>query len=124
MHTGIAGVHVRGGMSTMRCKGCIRTGWKSLLRHVQEVQEIREGYTFKFRFSNYLIRRLADYAAFESRHGSSLSFTLHIKPHNCEMWFFQVRGTTGEKERIRMVYLPLQASEALYNSHIDASREH
>src|SRR5262245_34548953 len=107
-------------MSIMQCKDCIGRGWRSLLRHVQEVQEIDNGYAFKFRFSNHLIGRLADYAAFESRHGSSLSFTLHVRHHNCEMWF-QVRGTTGEKERIRSAYILPQGNQALCNGH-SASR--
>src|SRR5262245_15156381 len=98
-------------MSMMRCKECIGTGWRSLLRQVQEVQEIDSGYAFKFRFSNHLIRRLSDYAAFESRHGSPLTFTLSVKPCDGEMWF-QV-GPAGKKERIRTVYLPLQRNHAL-----------
>jgi len=79
---------------------------------VEEVQEIDEGYAFKFRFSNHLIGRLADYAAFESRHGSSLSFTLHVRHYNCEMWF-QVRGPACVKERIRTAYIPPQGNQAL-----------
>ena len=98
-------------MAMVRCSFCIKTGWKSLLRHVQEVQEIDEGYVFKFRFSNHLIGRLADYAAFENRHGSSLFFTLRVKPLDDQMWF-QVCGTTCEKERIRTLYVPLQGNQA------------
>jgi len=99
-------------MSMVRCSFCIRRGWRSLFRHVEEVQEIDEGYAFKFRLSNHLIGRLADYAAFESRHGSSLTFTLRVKPLDGQMWF-QVRGPAGVKERIRTAYIPPQGNQAL-----------
>ena len=79
---------------------------------MEEVQEIDEGYAFKFRLSNHLIGRLADYAAFESRHGSSLTFTLRVKPLDGQMWF-QVRGPAGVKERIRTAYIPPQGNQAL-----------
>jgi hypothetical protein len=96
-------------MSMIRCSFCIGRGWKILFKHVQAVQDIDEGYAFKFRFSNHLIRRLADYADFENRHGSPLTFTLRVKPCDGEMWF-QVRGPAGEKERIRTVYIPLRGN--------------
>src|SRR5262249_11164441 len=106
-------------MSMIQCKDCVGRGWRSLLRYVQEVQEIDSGYAFKFRFSKHLIRRLSDYAAFESRHRSPLTFTLNVKPCDGEMWF-QV-GPAGEKERIRSAYLPPQGNQALCNGH-SASR--
>src|SRR5262245_7309406 len=100
----------------MQCKFCIGSGWRSLLRHVLEVHEIDEGYAFKFRLSNHLIRRISDYTDFEKQHGSSLIFTLHVKPHDGEMWF-RVCGSVGEKERIRTVYVPLQVNQVFCNGH-------
>ena len=107
----------------MRCEVCLGAGWKSLLKHVQEVQEVNDGYTFKFRFSNLLIGRLADYAAFESRHGSSLTFTLRVKPRDGEMWF-QVCGPPAEKQRIRTLYIPLQLDQATGCRFPHASHRH
>ena len=95
-------------MSMTRCSFCIGRGWRSLFKHVEAIQEIDEGYAFKFRRSNRLTRRIVDYACFESRHASRLTFTLTIESPDGGLWL-QVRGPVGEKERIRTVYVAVRS---------------
>jgi hypothetical protein len=97
-------------MSMVQCSFCVGRGWSSLFRHVEAIQEIDEGYAFKFPRSNRLIRRIVDYAAFESRHGSPHTFTLRVGSRDGDVWF-QVRGPAGEKERIRALYVSVRSNQ-------------
>lgn len=79
----------------------------SLFKYVAEIQEIEDGYAFKFRRSELLIRRIADYIVFEGQHSSHLTFVLVTEPNGGVLWL-QVRGPEGEKELIRTAYTTLQ----------------
>lgn len=75
----------------------------SLFKYVAEIQEIEDGYAFKFRRSELLIRRIADYILFEGQHSPQLTFALVAEPNGGALWL-QVRGLESEKERIRTAY--------------------
>ncbi len=47
-----------------------------LLEHVEEIQEMDDGYAFKFDWSENTIRRVADYILFEGRNSPQLTFTI------------------------------------------------
>ncbi|MBC7837236.1 MAG: hypothetical protein H7Y39_01130 [Nitrospiraceae bacterium] len=75
----------------------------SLFKYVAEIQEIEDGYAFKFRRSELLIRRIADYIVFEGQHSLQLMFMLVSEPKDGAVWL-QVRGPESEKEHIRTSY--------------------
>jgi hypothetical protein len=79
----------------------------SLFKYVAEIQEIEGGYAFKFRRSELLIRRIADYIMFEGQHSPQLMFVLVSEPNDGAVWL-QVRGSESEKEHIRTAYMPHQ----------------
>lgn len=79
----------------------------SLFKYVAEIQEIEDGYAFKFRRSELLIRRIADYIVFEGQHSPHLTFLLVPEPNSGVLWL-QVRGQESEKESIRTAYTTLQ----------------
>jgi len=79
----------------------------SLFKYVGEIQELRDGYAFKFRRSELLIRRIADYIVFEGQHTPQLTFVLVAESNAGALWL-QVRGSESEKEHIRAVYATLR----------------
>ena len=78
----------------------------SLFKYVAEVQEIDGGYAFKFRRSELLTRRIADYIVFEGQHSPQLTFVLVAEPNGGALWL-QVRGSEIEKQQIRIAYTAL-----------------
>lgn len=78
-----------------------------LFKYVAEIQEVEDGYAFKFRRSELLIRRIADYILFEGQHSPQLMFVLVSEPNDGAVWL-QVRGGESEKEHIRTAYMPHQ----------------
>lgn len=80
-----------------------------LLTDVVEVRALEDGYAFKFRRVERLIRRLADYILFESGQSPWLTFVLTAESKGGWLWL-EVRGSDGEKERIRAVYGPFLMS--------------
>jgi hypothetical protein len=74
-----------------------------LFKYVSDIQEIEDGYAFKFRRSELLIRRIADYIVFEGQHSPKLTFTLVAESNEGPLWL-QVRGSESEKEHIRAAY--------------------
>ena len=79
----------------------------SLFKYVAEIQEFEDGYAFKFRRSELLIRRIADYIVFEGQHSPHLKFVLVTEPNGSVLWL-QVRGLESEKEFNRTAYMTLQ----------------
>ena len=79
----------------------------SLFKYVAEDQEIDDGYVFKFRRSELLIRRIADDIMFEGQHSPQLTFVLVAEPNGDVLWL-HVRGPESEKNHIRAAYIPLQ----------------
>jgi hypothetical protein len=77
-----------------------------LFKHVAEIHEIEDGYAFRFKRSDLLARRIADYLLFEGQHSPQLSFMLIVEPNGGPLWL-EVRGMEGDKERIRAAYAPL-----------------
>ena len=77
-----------------------------LFKYVAEVQDIGDGYAFRFRRSDLLTRRIADYLLFEGQHSPQLSFMLIVEPNRGPFWL-EVRGMEGDKERIRATYAPI-----------------
>lgn len=75
----------------------------SLFKYGTEIREIEGGYAFKFRRSELLIRRIADYLVFEGQHSPQLTFVLVTEPNDGAVWL-QVRGSEIEKEHIRSAY--------------------
>ncbi len=67
-----------------------------LLNSIDEIQEIEQGYAFKFRRSESLARRIADYLLFEAVNSPQLSFVLVVEPNEGGLWL-QIRGP--EKSR-------------------------
>jgi len=80
----------------------------SLFKYVAEIQELDDGYAFKFRRSELLIRRIADYIVFEGQHSPQLRFVLIAEPAGGVLWL-QVRGSESEKPHIRTVYPTIQS---------------
>ena len=79
----------------------------SLFKYVAELQELDDGYAFKFRRSELLIRRIADYIVFEGQHSPQLTFVLVAGPEGGVLWL-QIRGSESEKPHIRTVYPTIQ----------------
>ena len=80
-----------------------------LFKHVAEVQEIEDGYAFRFKRSDLLARRIADYLLFEGEHSPQLSFTFIVESNGGAFWL-QVRGPEGAKDQIRTAYVPCQTA--------------
>lgn len=78
-----------------------------LFKYVAEIQELADGYAFKFRRSELLIRRIADYILFEGQYSPQLTFMFVAEPNGGVLWL-QVRGLESEKEYIRTAYTTLQ----------------
>lgn len=74
-----------------------------LFKYVADIQDIEDGYAFKFRRSELLIRRIADYIVFEEQYSPQLMFVLVSEPNDGAVWL-QVRGSESEKEHIRTAY--------------------
>jgi hypothetical protein len=77
----------------------------SLFKYVTEVQDIEDGYAFRFKRSELLTRRVADYLLFESQHSPHLTFMFIVEPDDGALWL-QVRGPEGGKDRMRAAYAP------------------
>ena len=75
----------------------------ALFKYMAEIQEIEAGYAFKFRRSELLIRRIAEYIVFEGQHSPQLMFALIADPDGGALWL-QIRGLETEKEHIRSAY--------------------
>lgn len=75
----------------------------ALFKYMAEIQEIESGYAFKFRRSELLIRRIAEYIVFEGQHSPQLMFALIAEPDGGALWL-QIRGLETEKEHIRSAY--------------------
>ena len=75
-----------------------------LFKYVAEVQDIEDGYAFKFRRLDLLIRRIAEYIVFEGQHSPQLMFVFVSEPNDGAVWL-QVRGSESEKEHIRVAYM-------------------
>ena len=75
----------------------------ALFKYMAEIQEIEGGYAFKFRRSELLIRRIADYILFEGQHSRQLTFVLVAESNDGAVWL-QIRGSDSEKEHIRTAY--------------------
>lgn len=75
----------------------------ALFKYMAEIQEIEGGYAFKFRRSELLIRRIADYIVLEGQYSPQLMFVLVSEPNDGAVWL-QVRGSESEKEHIRTAY--------------------
>jgi len=86
-----------------------------LFKHVAEVLEIEDGYAFRFKRSDLLTRRIADYLLFEGQHSPQLSFMLIVEPNSGPLWL-EVRGMEGDKERIRAAYAPLHSVGVRFSS--------
>ena len=78
-----------------------------LFKYMAEIQELEDGYAFKFRRSELLVRRIADYIMFEGQHSPQLTFALVSEPNGSVLWL-QVRGSESEKQHIRTDYTTLQ----------------
>ena len=79
----------------------------SLYTYVAEIQEFEDGYAFKFRQSEQLVRRIADYIVFEGQHSPQLAFIL-VAEQDGGALSLQVRGPESEKKLIRTTYTTLQ----------------
>lgn len=79
----------------------------SFFKYMAEIQELEDGYAFKFRRSELLVRRIADYIVFEGQHSPQLTFALVAEPNGGPLWL-EVRGLETEKEHIRSAYITHQ----------------
>jgi hypothetical protein len=77
-----------------------------LFKYMAEIQELEDGYAFKFRRSELLIRCITDYILFEGQHSPQLTFALVAEPKSDALWL-QVRGLKSEKEHLRTAYTTL-----------------
>jgi hypothetical protein len=74
-----------------------------LFKYVAETQELEDGYAFRFRRSELLTRRIADYIVFEGQHSPQLTLVLIVKPNGGALWL-QIQGPESEKGTIRATY--------------------
>lgn len=74
-----------------------------LFKYVAEIQEIEDGYLFKFRRSELVVRRVSDYLLFEGQHSPQLTFAVVVEPNGSAMWL-EIRGLEQEMEQIRTAY--------------------
>src|SRR5215510_8663397 len=81
----------------------------SLFKYVAEVQEIKDGYAFRFQQSRLLVRRMAAYILFEGLNSPQLTFEIIAEP-NGTLWL-QVRKPGSEIEEIRAGQAPVNAQE-------------
>ena len=77
-----------------------------LFKYVAEIQELEDGYAFKFRRSGLLNRRIAEYLLFEGLHAPQLTFAL-IEESNEGTLRLQVRGSVSAKAKIKADYPPI-----------------
>ena len=75
-----------------------------LFQYVSMVQELEDGYAFKFRRSECLARRIADYVLFEGLHSPGLTFVIVVEP-DCAASWLQVRGPGRAKDHIKIACL-------------------
>lgn len=68
------------------------------------------GYAFRFKRSDLLTRRIADYLLFEAWHSPQLTFTFIVEPGGGALWL-QVQGPAGEEAGIRSAYGSLHRTE-------------
>jgi len=85
----------------------------SLFKYAAEIQEIEDGYAFKFRRSELLIRRIAEYIVFEGQHSPQLVFVLVSEPNDGAVWL-QVRGSDSEKEHTRTAICHIKCVRVLH----------
>lgn len=78
-----------------------------LFKYMAEIQELEDGYAFKFHRSELLVRRIADYIVFEGQYAPQLMFALIAEPDGGALWL-QIRGLETEKEHIRSAYITHQ----------------
>ena len=76
-----------------------------LFKYVAEIQELEDGYAFKFRRSGLLNRRIADYLLFEGLHAPQLTFALIEESNEGALWL-QVRGSVSAKAKVATGYVP------------------
>ena len=74
-----------------------------LFKYVAEIQELEDGYAFKFRRSGLLNRRIEDYLRFERLHAPQLTFALIEESNEGPLWL-QVRGSVSAKAKITTGY--------------------
>jgi len=75
-----------------------------LFKYVAEIQELEDGYAFKFRRSGLLNRRIEDYLLFEGLHAPQLMFALIEEPNEGALWL-QVRGSVSAKAKVTTDYV-------------------
>jgi len=71
-----------------------------LFAHVSEVHDIEQGYAFKFRRTESLARRIADYLLFEAVNSPQLFFVLIVEPYDGALWL-RLCGPSESKAAIR-----------------------
>ncbi|MDP1946635.1 MAG: hypothetical protein Q8L77_03960 [Nitrospirota bacterium] len=76
-----------------------------LFKYVAEIQELEDGYAFKFRRSGLLNRRIEDYLLFEGLHAPQLTFALIEESNEGALWL-QVRGSVSAKAKATTGYVP------------------
>jgi hypothetical protein len=76
-----------------------------LFKYVSEIQEIDDGYVFKFRRSELVVRRVSDYLLFEGQHSPQLTFAVVAEPNGSALWL-EIRGLEHEMEQIRTAGVP------------------
>lgn len=76
----------------------------SLLEHVEEIQEMDDGYTFKFDRSENMIRRVADYILFEGQNSPQLTFTI-VEESRARAFWLQVRSLENKKLDVTSAYV-------------------
>jgi hypothetical protein len=78
-----------------------------LFKYVAEIQELEDGYAFKFRRSELLNRRIEDYLLFEGLHAPQLIFALIAEADGSVLWL-QIRGPEGKKGKVLTTYMTRQ----------------
>lgn len=77
-----------------------------LFKYVSEIDELEDGYAFKFRRSGFLARRIADYILFESLNSPQLSFVLVVEPQARGLWLQIIGLGKWRKAQIRNECVP------------------
>jgi len=83
-----------------------------LFKYVAEIQELEDGYAFKFRRSGLLNKRIEDFLLFEGLHAPQLTFALIEESNGGALWL-QVRGAVSAKAKIKADYPPIHPFVAL-----------
>jgi hypothetical protein len=76
-----------------------------LFSSVSEIEEVENGYAFKFRRSEALARRIADYLLFEAVNSPQLSLVLVVEPNGGGLWL-RVCGPGESKAAIKTRLIP------------------